>query len=73
MILVCACQISALTDHGWDEFGPTNETLHAIYRTLPFYQESIVSTVTVLRFILFFSDHFEFFGFYFRPTFVSER
>ncbi|XP_046449764.1 uncharacterized protein LOC124198125 [Daphnia pulex] len=37
-------QISALNDHGWDELGPTNETLHSIYRTLPFYQESIAST-----------------------------
>ncbi|KAK4026014.1 hypothetical protein OUZ56_015043 [Daphnia magna] len=32
-------QMTATIDHGWDEFGPTNETLHAIYRTLPFYEQ----------------------------------
>lgn len=31
--------MTATIDHGWDEFGPTNETLHAIYRTLPFYEQ----------------------------------
>ena len=29
--------MAALPDHGWEEFGPTNETLYAIYCTLPMY------------------------------------
>jgi hypothetical protein len=51
MLLLCVCQIPALSDHGWDEFGPTNETLHSIYRTLPFYPESNKTVVVVILMI----------------------
>lgn len=37
--------MTALPDHGWDELGPTNEAVFAIYRNLPIYSQARGVTV----------------------------